>query len=134
MDFRFALRSLWKNPGFTILAVLVMGLGIGANTAVFSVVYSVLLRPLDYNNPGRIVTVSNFWKNSGKTGTTVSRPDFLDWKSQNTAFSALAYYNGGGAPVKTGGAAEFISVSNVTLEFAAVFDVQPVLGRFFTTE
>src|SRR5687767_2180790 len=91
MDFRFALRSLWKNPGFTILAILVMGLGIGANTAVFSVVNSVLLRPLDYNNPDRIVTVSTFWKTSGTRGQ-VSGPDFQDWHDQSTAFSALARF------------------------------------------
>src|SRR5262245_25473244 len=134
MDLRFALRSLWKNPGFTTLAVLVMGLGIGANTAVFSVVQSVLLRPLDYNQPGRIVTLTNFYKTSGNVGTTVSYPDFSDWKEQNSVFSAMAHYHSSGFPVKTTGAAEYITAANVSPEFPAVFDVQPVLGRFFTAE
>ena len=91
MDLRYALRSLRKNPGFTVLAVLVMGLGIGANTAMFSVVNSVLLKPLDYQDPGRIVTLSSLWKTSGSHGQ-VSAPDFHDWHDQSTAFSAMAYY------------------------------------------
>ncbi len=65
MDLKFAIRSLLKNPGFTLLAVLVMGLGIGANTAVFSVVNAVLLKPLAYSNPDRIVTLSTLWRKSG---------------------------------------------------------------------
>ena len=76
MDFRFALRSLWKNPGFSALAVLVTGLGIGANSAVFSVVQSVLLRPLDYNQPGRIVTIGNVWKTTAGAFEGVTRRDW----------------------------------------------------------
>lgn len=131
MDLRLAFRSLWKNPGFTVLAVLVMGLGIGANTAVFSVVYSVLLRPLDYHEPARIVTVSNFRKNSGAASPNVSAPDFLDWKAQSTVFSSMAFYNGGNTTVKAGPTAEYAQVAFITPEFPAVFGVQPVLGRFF---
>jgi hypothetical protein len=78
MDIKFALRSLRKNPGFTVLAVLVMALGIGANTAVFSVVNTVLLKPLAYHDPDRIVTLANYWKQNGTIGTTVSEPDFHD--------------------------------------------------------
>src|SRR5205085_2224467 len=97
MDLRFALRSLLKNPGFTALAVLVMALGIGANTAVFSVVNTVLLKPLDYHDPDRIVTVVNFWRPAGQpayASPQVSSADFHDWHDQSTAFSALAYYAG----------------------------------------
>ena len=93
MDFRYALRSLGKNPGFTLLAVMVMGLGIGANTAVFSVVNSVLLKPLDYRDPDRILTVRTYWKNTGG-GLQVSAPDFHDWHDQSTSFDALAYFSG----------------------------------------
>ena len=67
MDLKYALRSLLKNPGFTALAVIVMALGIGANTAVFSVVNAVLLRPLAYKNPDRIVTISPLWKKTGES-------------------------------------------------------------------
>src|SRR3954451_4217374 len=93
MDLRYALRSLGKTPGFTILAVVVMALGIGANTAVFSVVNSVLLRPLDYRDPDRIVVVANQWKTGGAPQGQVSAPDFHDWHDQTSAFAALAYYS-----------------------------------------
>jgi predicted permease len=133
MDLRFAVRSLRKNPGFSLLAVLVMGLGIGANTAVFSVVNSVLLKPLDYREPGRLVTLRTYWKNTGR-GLQVSAPDFHDWHDQNTVFSAMAYYNGGEAAVLAGSAAEYGRVASVTPEFLSVFDVRPYLGRFFSGE
>jgi putative ABC transport system permease protein len=133
MDFRYALRSLRKNPGFTLLAVLVMALGIGANTAVFSVVNSVLLKPLDYRDPDRIVTVGTLWKNGGQQGQ-VSAPDFHDWHDQSTAFSALAYYAANETAVRAGSTAEYGRIAAVTPEFFAVFDVQPSLGRLFTAE
>ncbi|HSU68255.1 MAG TPA: ABC transporter permease, partial [Tepidisphaeraceae bacterium] len=133
MDLRYALRSLSKNPGFTILAVLVMALGIGANTAVFSVVNSVLLKPLDYQDPDRIVTLRTHWTTSG-SGLQVSAPDFHDWHDQNAAFAAMAYYAGGETAVSAGPAAEYARVAAVTPEFLRVFDVQPQVGRFFNDE
>jgi putative ABC transport system permease protein len=133
MDFRYALRSLGKNPGFTILAVLVMALGIGANTAVFSVVNSVLLKPLDYRDPDRIVTVRTHWKNSG-TGLQASAPDFHDWHDQSAAFTAMAYYVNGETAISAGPGAEYARVATVTPEFLRVFDVQPQVGRFFNDE
>src|ERR1700719_199752 len=95
MDLKYAMRSLRKTPGFTVLAVLVMALGIGANTAVFSVVNAVLLRPLAYRDPDRIVTLSNYWKKTGSISANVSGPDFHDWHDQSSAFDAMAYYSGG---------------------------------------
>ncbi len=129
MDLKYALRSLLKNPGFTALAVIVMALGIGANTAVFSVVNAVLLRPLAYKNPERIVMLSPFWKKTGRSGGQSSGPDFHDWHDQSTAFDAMGYYMEGQAPVALGGTAEYGHVSPVSPEFFNVFQATPVIGR-----
>jgi len=128
MDLRFALRSLRKEPGFTALAILVMALGIGANTAVFSVVDAVLLKPLDYREPDRIVTVASFWKTSGRSGQ-VSAPDFHDWHDQSRSFSAIAYYTDNSGAVSAGKNAEYTAAADYTPGFFDVFDVQPILGR-----
>ncbi len=133
MDFKFALRSLRKNPGFTLLAVTVMALGIGANTAVFSVVNAVLLKPLAFREPDRIVTLSTLWKKSAGRGF-VSAPDYHDWHDQSTAFSAMAYYGHGDTSLTVGRAAEYVHVAAVTPEFLRVFAVEPAIGRFFTPE
>src|SRR5204862_7899028 len=88
-DLRYALRSLRKSPRFTVIVVLIMALGIGAATAVFSVVNAVLLRPLPYQEPGRMVVISTLWKKTGEHGQ-VSAPDFRDWHDQSGSFSAMA--------------------------------------------
>ncbi|MGO4881918.1 MAG: ABC transporter permease [Bryobacteraceae bacterium] len=133
MDLKFALRSLRKNPGFAVLAVVVMALGIGANSAVFSVVHTVLLKPLDYRNPDRIVTLASLWRKSGDTGP-VSAPDFHDWHDQSTAFAAMAYYADDSTSVMAGGPAEYAHGAAVTPEFFRVFAVEPVAGRLFSPE
>src|SRR5213083_489499 len=87
-DTRYALRILLKNPGFTVVAVLTLALGIGANTAIFSFVNAVLLRPLPYPRPEQIVIV---WAETPDGGhNPISTLDFLDWKRQNTVFTAIA--------------------------------------------
>jgi predicted permease len=130
MDLKYALRSLRNDPSFTILAVLVMALGIGANTAVFSVVNAVLLRPLAYHDAERIVTVASFWKTHGTQGP-VSAPDFHDWHDQSTSFAAMAYYADDSGAVSAGSSAEFTHIAAVTPEFFDVFSVAPVVGRGF---
>jgi len=132
-DLRFALRMLWKNRGFTIVAVLVMALGIGANTAMFSVVNAVLLRPLAYNDPDRIVTLASLWLQDGHHGT-VSSPDFHDWHDQSTAFEAMAYYRDWEMAATAGTSAEYARATRVTAEFFRVFHVQPIVGREFVLE
>src|SRR5947208_4547131 len=89
-DLRYALRQLAKSPGFTAVAVLTLALGIGPNTAIFSVVYGVLLKPLPYPAADRLVTV---WERSPKSGIDqdrVSGPDYLDCRQQNTVFAEMA--------------------------------------------
>jgi putative ABC transport system permease protein len=132
MDLKFALRSMRNTPGFTLLAVVVMALGIGANTAVFSVVNTVLLKPLAYHDADRIVTIRNFWKQSGSVSPNVSAPDFHDFHDQSNVFEAMAYYDTGNAPVfVSGSTAEYARVTQAAPEFFETFAVRPLLGREF---
>ena len=87
-DFRHALRMLLRNPGFTVVAVLTLALGIGANTAIFSVINSVLLHPLPYHDPDNLAMVWESNSQHPKPHNTVSPPNFLDWQSRNTVFSS----------------------------------------------
>ena len=135
-DLRFAARMLRKNPGFTAVAVLVMALGIGANTAMFSVVNTVLLKPLAFSDPDRIVTLSSLWKRSGSHGQ-VSAPDFRDWHDQSNAFMNMAYYgytSDDQTSVSTGSSAEYANVAMVSSDFFKVFHVEPGVGREFSVE
>ena len=136
-DLRYACRSLRRSPGFTALAILIMALGIGANTAVFSVVNAVLLKPLSYHDPDRIVTLSNSFR-TREAATALSKqvsiPDFRDWHEQSDSFEAMAYYASRETAVMPGATAEYARVTSVSPEFFRVFAVEPLLGRFFTTE
>jgi putative ABC transport system permease protein len=136
-DVRFGLRMLAKSPGFAALVVLIMALGIGANTAVFSVVNAVLLKPLAYRDPDRIVTLCNYSRTGGAAtalSKAVSIPDVQDWHDQSSSFEAMAYYSSGEAAVMSGSAAEYARVTRVSPEFLRVFAIAPILGRFFTAE
>ena len=135
-DLRFAARMLRKNPGFTAVAVLVMALGIGANTAMFSVVNAVLLKPLAFSDPDRVVTLSSLWKRSAAHGQ-VSAPDFRDWRDQSTAFANMTYYgytSDDETSVSTGSSAEYANVAMVSPDFFQVFHVEPSVGREFSLE
>jgi putative ABC transport system permease protein len=132
-DFRYGVRSLRRNPGFALLAVLVMALGIGANTAVFSVVNGVLLRPLAYRDPDRIVTLTTAWKGGAKL-RLVTVPDFQDFHDQTTAFSAMAYYRSSDQPTTADSAAEYVHVARVSPEFFETLAVAPAVGRLFSAE
>src|SRR5205807_9273166 len=131
-DIRFGMRMLRKNLGFTSVAVLVMALGIGANAAMFSVVNAVLLRPLSFNEPQRIVTLASLWAKSEHG--PVSAPDFRDWHDQSTAFEAMAYYQDRDTAIMAGTLAEYGQVAMVSREFFQVFHVQPAIGREFNPD
>ena len=134
-DLRFALRILWNSPGFSAVALLALVLGIGANTAMFSVVNAVLLRPLPFRDPGRLVMV---WEASPRTGqNNVANPqNVADWQTRNRSFEAMAAYvpfqqtmslTGDGAPEEVPG-------NYATREFFSILGVQPILGRNFLPE
>ncbi|MEO5721364.1 MAG: ABC transporter permease [Chthoniobacterales bacterium] len=131
-ELRFAFRQLRKSPGFTLIAVLTLALGIGANTAIFSVIYAVLLQPLPYPEPNRLMIVTE--SDSSQPQISVSFPDFVDWKRDSTSFEELAIsrresFNLSGLE---GRAPEQISGAIVTANFFKVIGLEPQLGRAFT--
>ncbi|HTD86285.1 MAG TPA: ABC transporter permease [Candidatus Binatia bacterium] len=133
-DFKFALRTLLKSPGFTFIAVVTLGLGIGANTAIFSVVNAVLLRPLPYPRADRLVILNE--TSAAQPEISVAFPDYLDWQRDNSAFEHLSLsrresYNLSGLP---GREAEQISGALVTASFFKVVGLAPEIGRVFTEE
>src|SRR5690242_18561785 len=91
-DLRYALRALLKNPGFTIVAAATLALGIGANTAIFSVVDAVLLKPLPYREPGQLVSISTHQTSNPADRNPTSLPDVLDWQARNTSLEGLAAF------------------------------------------
>jgi len=133
-DLRFALRQLRKTPGFTFIAILTLALGIGANTAIFSVIYAVLLRPLPYPNADRLAILTE--TDSNQPQISVSFPDYVDWKRDNTTFDEIAIsrresFNLSGLQ---GRAPEQISGAIVTANFFKAIGLKPQLGRVFTAE
>ena len=132
-DLRYGLRILAKNPGFTAVAVLTLALGIGANTAMFSVVYGVLLRPLPYPDPERIVEVSRTFRGEpGFSGFDAGAFDF--WKEHRDAFQYLAACTGVSSSLVGAGRPERVDVQRVSPQYFDVYGVQPFLGRSFTVE
>lgn len=135
-DLRYAFRMLRKNPGFTAVAVLTLALGIGANTAVFSVVNAVLLRPLPYSNPDRLVMLwtDNPSMNLGFHELPPTPPDLLDWRAQAQSFEQIAGFKVAIADLSEQGDPERVGGVQVTANFFALLGVQPLLGRPFTTD
>src|SRR5260370_205729 len=137
-DFRFAFRQLLKNSGFTAVAVFTLALGIGANTAIFSVVNTVLLRPLPYPQADRLVTL---WERSSERGLEeglVSGPNFLDWREQNHVFEEMAVspswhgINDFNLVLRDG--TTKIQASYVSASLFSTFGIKPLLGRTFFPE
>src|SRR5436853_328661 len=105
-DLRFALRQLLKNPGFTAVAVLTLALGIGANTAIFSVISGVLVRPLPFKEPGQLVRLYESRPKVSLLQGTISPPTFQDWRQQNTVFEGMSAFHGGSLNLTGGGEPE----------------------------
>src|SRR5260370_33204842 len=129
-DFRFAARMLLKNPGFTAVVVLTLALGIGANTAIFSIVNGVLLQPLPYPHPEQLVVVARTAPRFDHP-VPVSGPNFLDWRARSTQFQSLAGFDGRGFTVMFGNQPENILGAAVSPNFLSVLEVAPILGRNF---
>jgi len=131
-DLRFGLRMLLKKPGFTSIAVFTIALGIGANTAIFSVVNAVLLRPLPYRNAERIVAIQEISAEGKRIQVTPA--NFLDWRAQNTVFEHLSAIFTRGANLTGENGAERISLAVTSADFFDVFGATPQQGRLFLPE
>jgi putative ABC transport system permease protein len=125
---QFSLRLLWKTPGFTAVAAFALALGIGANTAIFSVVYATLLAPLPYRDSDRIVMV---WSKVNGHRNGVAAGDFLDWKRQNSVFSSIAAWNGRQMSLSTSSHPEQIQAEPCTPGFLEILGQPLLLGRDF---
>jgi putative ABC transport system permease protein len=131
-DLRYGAQMSLKHKGFTLVAVLTLALGIGANTAIFSVIYGILLKPMPYRDPDRIVTVSLSFPERGIE--FLRGGDYLDWREQSQSFIQLAGYNIETANLTGGGEAERVILGRVSADFFPLLGVEPALGRNFHRE
>ncbi len=131
-DLRYGTRMLRKNPGFTIVAVLTLAVGIGGTTALFTVVHRVLLRPLPFPEPERLVSVFDANRQLGVEKTGVATGNLLEWRKRTNAFSALAGWYVMGRTLRTDNEVEVVRVAQVTEDFFPALRVYPVVGRAFT--
>src|SRR5262247_3050539 len=129
-DLRYGMRMLRKSPGFTLVAVITLALGIGANTAIFSVVNAVLLRSLPYREPDRLVMLSYYRAREGARFAAGSH--YLDWRDQAKAFEQIAAYYFDTADLTGSGEPERLSAAFISANLFATLGVDPVLGRAFT--
>ena len=131
-DIRYGFRMLRKSPGFTAVAIVTLALGIGANTAIFSVVNGVLLNPLPFPNPNRIVSMfqdkPNFPKGS------ISYPNFLDWQRDNRSFELMAAYRWADGSITGAGEPEDAKAQRISATFFPILGVNPILGRNFSAD
>ena len=131
-DLRFAARQMSKTPGFTLVAILTLAFGIGATTAIFSVVNGVILRPLPYAEPDRLVRVIEILPQFGRFA--VAPANFLDWRQQNSVFERIAAYAGGTDAVGGPEGPERIAMSSVSWDTFELLGVPPALGRGFRAD
>jgi putative ABC transport system permease protein len=134
-DLRYGFRLLQRNPGVTTVAVITLALCIGANTAIFSVVSGILLRPLPYRNPERLVRLMQSYPQKGLNPWNMSQMNFAAYRDQSNSFDALAAMSlAGGANLTGVGEPERIALARVTADFFRVFEAEPLVGRTFRPE
>ncbi len=131
-DLRYGSRVLIKSPGFSFIAILTLGLGIGANTAIFSVVNGVLLNPLPFHDPNQLVSMFQEIPNF-KNGS-ISYPNFIDWRRMNTTFSAMAAYRSTGFNLSGNGEPERLHGEMISAGFFEILGVNLLMGRTFTAD
>jgi hypothetical protein len=132
-NLRYAIRTLGNNPGFALVIVLTLALGIGANTAIFSVVYSALLRPLPYREPARLFHLgeARIQNENSTSGAQASYPDYLDWKGTAKSIQSFAAYSGDAFTLSANGEPKNTFAAQVTPSFFSTLGVKPALGRDF---
>jgi putative ABC transport system permease protein len=136
-DVRFGFRTLGNNLGFSIVAILTLALGIGANTAIFSVVYAALIRPLPYAQASRLITLGEVRPQEGQSMQSSTRiwvtsyPDYLDWTRQSKSFQSLAGFSGDAFTLHGAGEPELVFAAQATINFFSTLGVKPFLGRDF---
>ena len=130
-DLRYGARILLKQPGFTLVAVITLALGIGANTAIFSLVNSILLRPLPFREPDRVIRMVQSSPKLGLPTWGVSQADFAAYRDQNRSFETIAIYDNGATNLTGQGEPERLPTASTTADFFKVFGVSPLLGRTF---
>ena len=133
-DIRFGLRSLLKRPGITAIAVFTLAVGIGANTAIFSFVNGILLRPLPYPEPDRLALITETALKRGVPEMGISFPNFLDWRAQNSVFQDIATYQGSNFAVTGGGEPEQLRGARISHGLLEILRVSPIQGRTFTAD
>jgi putative ABC transport system permease protein len=131
-DLQYAIRQMMKSPGFAVVAVLTLALGIGANTAIFSILNAVLLDPLPYPHSEQLVTL--FHNKPNFTKGSISYPNFLDWQRDNQSFQAMAAYRNSDAKLSGVGEPENVRGEMVSSGFFEIVGVRPLVGRTFTSD
>ena len=133
-DLHFAFRQLRRSPGFTAVAVITLALGIGANTMIFSLVNALVLRPLPFRDPERLVFLSEGNLRRGTENMYIPYPDYLDWKGQNTVFEDIGLYRETRFTLTGRAEPERLSGATITASLFSLLGVQPVVGRHFTSQ
>ncbi|HEV7747783.1 MAG TPA: ABC transporter permease [Pyrinomonadaceae bacterium] len=133
-DIRHGFRSLMKRPAFTVIAIITLSLGIGANTAIFSTINALLLKPLPFGDLDRIVALWDKVPSRGVERNEVTVPNYLDWKAQSTSFEQLGIYRWWSTNLTGSDSPERVQGFQVTTNFLDIVGVKPIFGRNFSEE